>query len=155
MFGMPSKSIFLVAPRDKSTPEGVFGEFHDDKGNFICYSLEKPWLNNEKRVSCIPAGTYICKKYLSPTKGQVYWLQDTLPRTMIEIHSANVHTELLGCIAPGLGFSMFDIDTFGELCSRSGRPAAKRIKGVTRSREALQKLKLVAGWPSDFTLTIV
>jgi hypothetical protein len=42
-------------------PEGTNGKLVCE-GKFICYTIELPWKNNEKRVSCIPEGKYFIKK---------------------------------------------------------------------------------------------
>lgn len=76
-------------------------------------ALELPWKNNERRVSCIPAGTYQIIKHTSPKFGQCYWVQDVPNRSEILIHPANYHHQLLGCIAPGRDF--IDIDGDGQL----------------------------------------
>ena len=76
-------------------------------------ALELPWKNNERRVSCIPAGTYQIIKHTSPKFGQCYWVQDVPNRSEILIHPANYHRQLLGCIAPGRDF--IDIDGDGQL----------------------------------------
>lgn len=69
---------------------------------FLAYSMERPWLNNEKNVSCIPAGMYDCVLEYSPKfDAQLYELKDVPGRTEIKIHAANWPHELQGCIALG------------------------------------------------------
>ena len=41
-------------------PDGTNGKLKCD-GEFICYTIELPWKNNEKRVSCIPVGKYFIR----------------------------------------------------------------------------------------------
>lgn len=38
-------------------------------GDYECYTLERPWLDNRRRVSCIPAGTYKGRVLPSPKFG--------------------------------------------------------------------------------------
>ena len=92
-------------------PEGTNGK-HECDGKFICYTIELPWKNNEKRVSCIPEGKYfIRKRYSRKFKWHIEVL-DVENRSMILFHPANnALKELNGCIAPvtklsgpGLGF---------------------------------------------------
>lgn len=70
-----------------------------------CSTLERPWLNNENGISCIPAGLYKVTKFNSPSKGEVFLLHDVPGRSMIEMHVANHVSELKGCIAVGQYFT--------------------------------------------------
>lgn len=64
-------------------------------------SLELPWKNNQRRVSCIPNGSYKAKKHISPRFGSSLWLQDVPNRSEILIHRGNFYTDILGCILIG------------------------------------------------------
>lgn len=68
------------------------------------YTLERPWLNNEPFVSCIPEGFY---RVGIDQEGK--WtgypeLQNVPGRTEIIVHPANRVDQIEGCIAPGLGW---------------------------------------------------
>jgi hypothetical protein len=66
------------------------------------FTVERPWLNNQNNVSCIPNGTYTCKWTLSPRlKKYTYEVLNVPKRGGIRIHSANFSTQVLGCIALG------------------------------------------------------
>lgn len=81
-------------------PEGTLGLLQND-GETICYTIELPWLNNKRMVSCIPEGKYILKKRYSNKFGWHIHLIDVPGRALILIHPANdAKKELLGCIAP-------------------------------------------------------
>lgn len=69
--------------------------------SIICYTIELPWLQNRKMVSCIPEGRYQLVKRFSP-RHQHHLLVHGVPnRTLILIHRANnAAKELKGCIAP-------------------------------------------------------
>ena len=67
----------------------------------IFYTVERPWLNNEPNISCIPQGTYQCKIHQSPKNGEVYEVQDVSGRTYIQFHIANTADEVQGCIGVG------------------------------------------------------
>ena len=80
-------------------------------------ALERPWLDNKPSISCIPAGHY---KFVRDTHGRFQWfrvlnvivdrdktgkhrwyrLRNVDKRSDIEIHIANLASELMGCIAP-------------------------------------------------------
>jgi len=61
--------------------------------------LERPWVANRANVSCIPAGTYILKRWESPTFGECLKVMNVPGRTHILIHPANQVDELQGCLA--------------------------------------------------------
>jgi len=68
-------------------------------------TLERPWLNNQTNISCIPEGTYECTWLESSGSGkyvQVWHLQDVEGRTEILFHAGNLVRDTLGCILVGL-----------------------------------------------------
>jgi len=70
-------------------------------GDLICYSIELPWLDNRRNVSCVPEGRYQLLQRQSEDRGKHLWLQDVPGRSLILIHPANnAARELRGCIAP-------------------------------------------------------
>lgn len=81
-------------------PEGTNGKL-ECNGRFVCYTIELPWLDNAKSVSCIPEGEYLLRRRYS-TKFQWHIeVVDVKDRSVILLHSANnAKKELKGCIAP-------------------------------------------------------
>lgn len=81
-------------------PDGTNGELRHD-GKAICFTIELAWLQNRRRVSCIPEGRYELQKRFTQ-KHQHHILVVRVPgRDSILIHPANhAKTELQGCIAP-------------------------------------------------------
>ena len=77
----------------------------DDRTNGICIlpdgteypSLERPWLNNQTSISCIPAGHY---KFKRDTHGRFQWFRvlDVTGRTHIEMHLGTRPSHSEGCI---------------------------------------------------------
>jgi hypothetical protein len=64
-------------------------------------TIELPWKANKRNVSCIPEGSYVCKRYIR-TNGQVCWeLHNVIKRDDILIHIANTVRDLKGCIGIG------------------------------------------------------
>lgn len=102
----PSKEVRLY--RVLYTTKGVLGRLFYK--NFECWTVERPWLDNEPFVSCIPEGRYELGLRRSgvverSTRGQYLegWEVCGVPgRTFIMLHPANRPGELEGCIAPGL-----------------------------------------------------
>ena len=81
-------------------PEGTNGKL-ECKGKSICNTIELPWRENEKRVSCIPEGKYfIRKRYSNKLKWHIEVI-NVKNRSLILFHPANnALQELNGCIAP-------------------------------------------------------
>ena len=69
-------------------------------GTIVCYTIELPWLGNQRRISCIPDGEYFLQLRFSPKFKWHYLLMNVPGRDSILIHPANdAKLELLGCIA--------------------------------------------------------
>lgn len=75
-------------------------------------SLELPWKDNKRRVSCIPKGVYKARKHTSPKFGNCLWLQDVPNRSEILIHVGNYYTQILGCILIGTGLKDINKDGY-------------------------------------------
>jgi hypothetical protein len=81
-------------------PEGTQGSL-EWNGTLVCYTIELPWLGNQRRISCIPEGEYFLQKRFSPRFKLHLHLRNVPGRDLILIHPANdAKKELLGCIAP-------------------------------------------------------
>ncbi len=96
-----------------TTAQGTIGKLYDDQNNLILLTMEKPYLDNQKNVSCVHGGLYDLLPRHSPSQGDTYYLNnpeldvtlnDPAGRTYIQIDVANRASELLGCIAVGSGF---------------------------------------------------
>lgn len=110
-----------------------------EKALLILCTLELPWRGNERRISCIPEGTYEVV-HRAPTKHIPHahlLLLDVQGRSYICIHAGNFRTSTLGC--PLVGLSHTDIDGDG-------------LVDVTHSREAMRRLMAVL--PERTTITI-
>jgi hypothetical protein len=106
---------------------------------FEFVTLELPWKENQRNVSCIPEGDYLVVK-LPPTSKRKYdyfWVQDVPGRTSILWHPGNYTRQILGCILPGE--SLTDLDKDG-------------IIDVTNTTATLKIL--TALMPEKFKLTI-
>ncbi|SMG51628.1 DUF5675 family protein [Sphingobacterium psychroaquaticum] len=79
---------------------GTNGELFVDS-TFVCYTIELPWLDNKRSISCIPEGRYLLAKRYSKRFAWHVWVQDVPGRSGILFHPANTASkELRGCIAP-------------------------------------------------------
>ena len=103
-------------------PGGTNGKL-DCEGRFVCYTIELPWLDNAKRVSCIPEGEYFLRKRYSKKFRWHIEISDVENRSLILFHPANnAEKELNGCIAPvtklsGLGLGLESRQAFIKLKS--------------------------------------
>lgn len=95
--------LFRTVTHDQGT-EGILAT-----NGFFCKTLELPWRNNQRSISCIPSGEYYVKIRQSPKYGSVYWVTDVPNRSWILIHAGNVagdvskgfRTHVNGCILLG------------------------------------------------------
>lgn len=71
------------------------------QGQEVCKTIELPWKDNQRRISCIPEGIYRLRKRYSPKFKWHFELMNVKHRQLILIHPANdALKELNGCIAP-------------------------------------------------------
>ena len=126
--------ISIILRRLRSDENGTFGELlmGDER---LCVTCEDPWKNNQRQVSCIPAGTYECTPYSSDRFPDVWELIDVPSRSKILIHAGNTTDDTRGCILVG--------SRFGAV---AGKPA------VMNSRATMDMLR--AALPDYFKLTI-
>ena len=81
-------------------PEGTNGILKCED-RFICYTIELPWRNNDRNISCIPEGKYFIKQRYSAKFKDHFEIVGVDRRTLILFHPANnALKELNGCIAP-------------------------------------------------------
>jgi len=71
-------------------------------GNDIFKTLELPWRDNKKEISCIPTGRYRCIKRYSKKYGYHFEVINVNGRFSILIHAGNYYYHTLGCILIGL-----------------------------------------------------
>lgn len=109
-------------------------------GGKFFHTIERPWKNNTRNESCIPAGEYqttFLPRSASGKYRQVYHLQSVPGRTGILIHNGNLVDHSRGCLIIGL-----------RRGSLAGKPA------VINSRTALNQLFQVMG-TEPFQLQII
>lgn len=98
--------------------------------NFQCFTLELQDLNNQRGISCIPAGIYEYYARNSTRNGSVLELRHVHNRTNIQIHSGNYTSQIKGCILTGDSVKWLNSD---------------RIPDVTNSKNTLRRLLALAG----------
>ncbi len=109
--------MHLDLVRDVAGGKSTGGKLYVD-GEFACYTLENPWLDNKRRISSVPEGTYDIKfrrvgRWIHKARGLfpdmhnavmgMLELQDVPGRDYILIHWGNYPTDTQGCILVGNG----------------------------------------------------
>ena len=126
---MSEKTTKIIELKRNCLDNGTFGKITLD-GEFLCYTVERPWLSNLPFKSCVPPGEYDLHPYDSPKHPNCFYLENKnlgvslsgTTRTHILIHVANWVEEVEGCIGPGMSL----------------HPARW---GVGRSKSAMNKLR--------------
>ena len=97
--------INLLILRDTFTEESTIGELFVD-GERFCDTLELPYKDNQRSVSCIPTGEYkVRMRYPreSATRDYLHLLVKEVPnRDYILIHRGNKSSHSKGCILVGM-----------------------------------------------------
>jgi hypothetical protein len=101
-------------------------------------TLEDPWRDNEREVSCIPAGTYQCKRVDSPRFGATFEVSNVPGRSHILFHKGNGPDDTRGCILLGKKFNYI-----------TERP------GIKDSAEAFGEFLKITAMTLEFPLEIV
>ena len=107
-FTQPTQSslatINLLIIRDTFTEESTVGELFLN-GERMCDTLELPYINNERNISCIPEGEYKVRLRLareSATRDYLHLLiQDVPNRDFILVHIGNKSSDSRGCVLVG------------------------------------------------------
>ena len=122
---------------DKQT-ESLLTILNDkDEKIFNCYTLELPWNDNKKRISCIPKGEYNVEKRQSTKYKNHFHVLDVPNRSYILIHQGNYNWHTKGCIL--VGKTLTDINGDG-------------LRDVTSSVSTMNKLNEIL--PNYFKLQI-
>ena len=91
---------------------------------FICFTIELPWRENKRMISCIPEGLYPLVLRFSERHRYHLRVTDVPGRSLILVHKANdALKELKGCIAPvaqllSPGRGMHSFSAFKNLMER-------------------------------------
>ena len=109
--------------------------YEDHLKLFEFNTLELPWKDNEKYISCIPAGEYEVLRHVSEKYSECFWVQNVPGRSEILIHKGNFYTDILGCILPGVAFT--DINNDGYLDVTSSTKTVRALINLLPERFTL------------------
>lgn len=99
--------VNILVSRKKVGDKSIIGEMKVSRPiggsvgtSYSCKTLELPWKDDKKNVSCIPAGKY--KAFLR-TDHKIWRVEltGTGNRTHIQIHNGNYPSQIDGCILVG------------------------------------------------------
>ncbi len=107
-------------------------------GQPICVSLEPYARDNEKNVSCINAGQYICKRYSSEKYPNTFEITNVSGRTKVLFHKGNWAHDSQACVLLGESFSVL-----------GGKWA------ISSSGAAFEEFMKIMKYEEEFLLTIV
>lgn len=100
------KVVNLLIIRDTFTEKSTIGRLFIN-GESFCDTLENPWIDNQRSISCIPKGRYKVRLRLareSATRDYLHLLvQDVPNRDYILFHRGNTAKDTSGCILVGNG----------------------------------------------------
>ena len=98
--------VNLLIIRDMFTEESTIGELFLN-GERMCDTLELPYKDNQRNISCIPAGEYKVRLRLpreSATRDYMHLLvKDVKDRDYILFHIGNSAKDTRGCVLVGIG----------------------------------------------------
>lgn len=109
------------------------------------YTMEPPWKDNKRNVSCITPGVYLVLPHTSPKFGdcfKVYELDgsEVNGRSEILFHVGNYATNTDGCICPGMGTS--DINKDGLMDVVQSRVAMNNLARLIEDGMILQIIQI-------------
>jgi hypothetical protein len=88
-------------------------------GKYQAVTLELPYRDNQRDISCIPVGTYNCQRVQSPRFGNTFEVTEVPGRSHILFHAGNYPRDTRGCIL--LGTSMYaDLASISQSRSAMG-----------------------------------
>lgn len=101
-----------------------------------CKTLELPDRGNKPQISCIPAGTYTCRRINSPKFGDTFEVCGVPDRSQILFHPGNSVKDTRGCILVGISIDY----NGGTAYLEASRAAMKTLRQVL---EGISKFDLV------------
>lgn len=102
-------------------------------------TLELPYKNNARGISCINTGEYRCLPYSSKKYPNTWQIMDVKGRDLILLHKANYLIDIKGCVAVGEKFT--DINKDG-------------VMDIGESNEGFNEFLSIVKGESEFKLII-
>lgn len=135
--------MHIILQRLTTSEQGTFGVLLV-YGRPYYVTLELPWKDNKKDISCIPPGTYHATKMFSEKfQKVVFVLHDVPGRDFIEFHIGNKIKDTLGCVLLGSEYSRTDYAVvesrlaFDDFMIRMPETWSVTIKDIVVGAEAI------------------
>lgn len=129
---MTTMTAVLARRYEPHQTMGSLSVFDKDRSVLDVKTLELPWKENERKISCIPPGTYICERIQHPRFGHSWHVMDVPNRDGIIIHIGNfasgAKVDIEGCIMPGLRF--IDLNFDGTLDVADSTKAMNLLRAI-------------------------
>lgn len=117
--------IITRSAGDNTQTTGVLHVLNDKSQIiFSCLTLELPWINNQKKISCIPSGRYSVIPRTSAKFGKHFQILEVPQRNYILFHFGNYVTQIAGCILVGA--------TLQELDGKNGLDLTNSVDTLNR-----------------------
>lgn len=143
------KDLKAVLLRNRYSPHQTYGHLRVFNGKELIAAvntLELPWLDNQRNISCIPEGdNMVMYPHVSPRFGNTFWIKPVEGRSEILMHVANFvasknprtsTSDLRGCIGAGFGYKDIDGDGFLDL-HRSGDAMRHLIEELWNEKDGI------------------
>ena len=109
------------------------------KDIFLSKSLERADNNNQRNISCIPSGEYLCVlEYSNKFDCDLWEIKGVPNRSECKFHSANYWHDLNGCIALGSEFVDINNDGFRDVLN-----SKNTMKKFHKVLEGLKEIQLI------------
>ena len=109
------------------------------KDLFLSKSLERADNNNQRNISCIPQGEYLCVlEYSNRFNCDLWEIKGVPDRSECKFHSANYWHDLNGCIALGTKYIDIDNDGFRDVLN-----SKNTMKKFHKILEGLTEIQLI------------
>ena len=113
----------------------------------VCRLLEEEWKNNERNISSIPEGSYLCKRYVRPSGLVTFAVTGVPNRDYILFHPGTTEKDTDGCLLTGMEIG--ELDAKDE---ESGK--VEKQLAIFRSKEGFEKFMALVGSHESFMLHI-
>lgn len=144
---------FLTLRTLEQNAYATYSQLVDQEEKQLCVTLENPWVDlnhdgiSDRNVSCIPGGTYVCRRRYSEAHGcEVFEVTGVPGRDNVEMHIGCLPRDTKGCVLLG--------SQFGEVDYGDGKPDGKG-HGVTGSHAAFKSFMDHMKGIDVFTLHVV
>lgn len=127
----------IIQRLTKSKEIPTFGVMLNESQIPFALTLERPWRDNQRGISCILSGAYVCGRVNSPRFGATFQVLNVFGRAEILFHKGNIQEDSHGCILIG--------EQFGVL---SNEPA------ILAAKEGFEEFMRITSTVSEFELFI-